>query len=123
MDKVKLEESTIKEKADKLKEELSGTVKNYLSGFLRVVLVALLVLFQIVLISLFPLLLREATIYFYVILEVFGFIGIVNLVNENRSPSYKIAWITIVLLLPISGYIMYMLWGKSKSKKKTLMPR
>ncbi len=118
MDKMRLEEFTIKEKADKLKEELTGTVKNYLSGFLRVLLVALLVLLQIVLISLFPFWLREATIYFYVILEVFSFIGILNLVNENRSPSYKIAWITIVLLLPISGYIMYMLWGRSESKKK-----
>lgn len=112
------EEPTIKEKAEALKEELTGTVKNYMSGFLRVLLVAILVLFQFAIVALSPFLLRNATVYFYVFLEVMSFVGILSLVNDNRSPSYKIAWITIVLLLPIAGYVMYFLWGRPDSKKK-----
>lgn len=117
MERIK-EELAIKEKAEELKEELTGTVKSYLSGFLRVLLVALLVLVQFILIGFAPFVLRNATVYFYVILEVLSFIVILSLVNDNGSPSYKIAWITIVLLLPIAGHVMYVLWGKRGSKQK-----
>ncbi len=108
------------EKFDKidLKEELTGRVKSYLSGFLWVILVGLLVLFQFILIVLSPFVLRTFTVYFYVILELLSFVVILNLVNDNRSPSYKVAWITIVLMLPISGHVMYALWGKANSKQK-----
>ena len=118
MEKMKSDELTITEKAELLKDELTGTVKSYLSGFLRLLLVAILVLFQIFIIALAPFVLQHATVYLYVILEMCSFVGILNLVNDNRNPSYKIAWITIVLLLPISGYIMYFLWGRADSKKK-----
>ena len=101
-----------------LKEELTGRMKNYLSGFLRALLVGLLVLIQFVIIALAPFVLRNFTVYFYVVLELLSFIVILNLVNDNRSPSYKISWIAIVLMLPICGHVMYVLWGKSGSNKK-----
>lgn len=118
IEKIKSEELTIPEKAEFLKDELTGTVKSYLSGFLRLLLVAVLVLFQLVIVAIAPFWLSNLTIYFYIVLEILSFIGILSLVNDNRSPSYKIAWITIVLLLPISGYAMYFLWGRADSKKK-----
>lgn len=105
----------------KIKEELTGRVKNSFSGFLRVCLVGLLVLGQIIVIIVFPVFLQNYNIifiYVYLILEVLSIIVILSLVNDNRSPSYKIAWICIALLLPISGHIMYVLWGKADSKKK-----
>ena len=102
----------------KIKEELTGRIKNSLSGFLRVVLVGLLVLFQFAIIIILPFVLQNFTIYFYLILELFSIVLILSLVNDNRSPSYKISWICIALVLPISGHIMYVLWGKADSKKK-----
>ncbi|MEG1993055.1 MAG: cardiolipin synthase [Acetivibrio sp.] len=101
-----------------LKEELTGRIKSYLSGFFRVVVVGLLVLVQFLVLALAPFFLRNFTVYFYVVLELLSLIVIINLVNDNRSPSYKIAWITIVLMLPISGHVMYALWGKADSKRK-----
>ncbi len=101
-----------------LKDELTGRIKNYLSGFLRALVVGLLVLVQFVIIALAPFVLRNFTVYFYVVLELLSFIVILNLVNDNRSPSYKVSWIAIVLMLPICGHVMYVLWGKSDSKKK-----
>ncbi|MEG2774988.1 MAG: PLDc N-terminal domain-containing protein, partial [Acetivibrio sp.] len=101
-----------------LKEELTGRIKSYLSGFFRVVVVGLLVLVQFLVLALAPFFLRNFTVYFYVVLELLSLIVIINLVNDNRSPSYKIAWITIVLMLPISGHVMYVLWGKADSKRK-----
>lgn len=105
----------------KIKEELTGRIKNSFSGFLRVCLVGLLVLAQITIIIVLPIFLRNYNmvfIYTYLILEILSIIVTLSLVNDNRSPSYKIAWICIALVLPISGHIMYVLWGKPDSKKK-----
>lgn len=99
-------------------EEWTGRIKNSLSGFLRVCLVGLLVLFQIAIIIALPLLLSGFTIYFYLAMEIGSMIVTLSLINDNRSPSYKIAWICICLLLPVSGQIMYVCWGKPDSKKK-----
>lgn len=101
-----------------LTRELKGRVKKNLSGFFRVWLVGFLVLLQIAAIVYLSFLLRSLTIYFYIILEILSILIIVSLVNDNRSPSYKISWICMILVLPITGHIMYALWGKSGSKKK-----
>lgn len=101
-----------------LKEQLTGRIKSYLSGFLRALLVGALVLLQFLVIGLSPFILRSFSVYFYIILEILSFLVIITLVNDNRSSAYKLAWITIVLMLPISGHIMYALWGKADSTKK-----
>ena len=99
---------------------LKGRVQNNLSGLLRVVVTALIVLLQILLILILPFLLRSITVYFYFILELCSIIAIVTLVNKKQSPSFRIAWISIVLLLPISGFVLYYLWGREGGKKKQL---
>ncbi len=101
-----------------IKENAKGMIKSYLSGFLRACLVGLLVVTQIVIIAGLSFWLRSYTVYFYWILEILSIIIIIMLVNENRSPSYKLGWICIVLALPLTGHIMYVLWGKADSKKK-----
>jgi len=101
-----------------LREEVTGRIQGYLSGFLRATIVGLLVILQFSLIIYLTFLLRSYTIYIYSFIEVLSIIIIIALVNDNRSPSYKISWICIILALPITGHIMYMLWGKQDSKKK-----
>lgn len=99
-------------------KELKGRIQNNLSGFLRGVVVGLLVMVQFAILIVLPFVLSSYTIYFYIILEIASIVVILNLVNDNRSPSYKIAWICIALALPITGHIMYWLWGTTGSKKK-----
>ncbi len=95
-----------------------GIVKNYLSGVLRVALVALLVAFQFGVIILLAFWLHSYTVYIYLIIELLSIIIMFALLNDSRSPSYKLAWISVILLLPLSGHIMYALWGKADSQKK-----
>lgn len=97
------------------KEE--GVVKSYLSGFLRVTLVAALVLLQLAAIVGLTMWLRAYTLYFYTLIEIGSIVIIIGLVNDSRSSSYKISWICIILLLPLTGHIMYFLWGHADSKK------
>ncbi len=99
------------------KDEVTGTIKSYLSGILRAVLVGLLVLVQFALIIYLSFALRGYTIYFYTALQVLSIIVVVGLVNDNRNASYKISWVCIIAAFPITGHIMFMLWGNRRGKK------
>ncbi len=99
-------------------KEKKGIVKSYVSGFLRCAMVAGLVLMQFAAIFLLSFWLRGYTLYIYTVIEVISIFIILGLVNDSRSPSYKIAWICIILILPLTGHIMYVLYGKADSKKK-----
>lgn len=101
-----------------MKKDIKGHIKGYLSGFLRAWLVGLLVLLQLTVILVLTYALRSYTVFFYGVLETLSIVIIITLVNANQSPSYKISWICIVLAFPISGHIMYALWGKSGSKRR-----
>jgi cardiolipin synthase len=101
-----------------LKEDMIGSSKAYLSGGLRVALVGILVLIQMFLILVLTYWLSDSTIYIYMFIDIGSIFIIIGLVNDSRSPSYKISWICIVLVLPITGHIMYALWGKTDSKRK-----
>lgn len=99
---------------------LKGRIQNNLEGFLRVVSTALIVMIQFCLVLYLPFVLQSLTVYFYFILELCSIIAIVTLVNKNQSPSFRIAWISIVLLLPVSGFVLYYLWGREGGKKRAL---
>ncbi|MBE5960964.1 MAG: cardiolipin synthase [Lachnospiraceae bacterium] len=95
-----------------------GMVKSYLSGFLRVALVAALVLLQFGVIIWLSLWLTSYTVYIYSIIEIASIILMIGLVNASKSQSYKMSWICIILILPLTGHIMYALWGNSDIKNK-----
>ena len=99
---------------------LKGRIQNNLSGFLRIILTAFIVLIQFVMIIMLPLLLQNQTVYFYFILEIVAVIAMLTLINSSQSPAYRQAWIALALILPISGFVMYYLWGRSSRNKKKL---
>lgn len=103
---------------ERILDKMSGRVKNSLSGFLRACMVAFFVIFQFGLIIALPFWLNRYTVYFYAIMEIASLIVILALVNDVRSPAYKIAWISICTIFPISGEIMFLLWGKNGASKK-----
>lgn len=118
----KKQKQDIKQEVKDFKEasmtNIKGRVKNNMSGFLRAVVSGLLVLVQILVILTLPLFLRQYTAFFYFILEVASFVVAIGLINANKNASFKVAWMAIALLLPVSGHIMYYLWGRRSSRKK-----
>ncbi len=97
---------------------MKGRFKIHISGIIRALVIASLVFAQIGLIVFVTSLIQEYAVFFYFSIEVLSFVVILTLVNSSLSNSYKIAWISIVLMLPMTGHIMFWLWGKSDSKKK-----
>jgi cardiolipin synthase len=107
----------VRELGRELKEDVTGKIKTNLSGILRAVMIALLVLAQFVLIIYLSFLLRGNTVYIYSFIQVLSIIIIIVLVNDNRNSSYKISWICIIAAFPITGHIMFMLWGNRRARK------
>lgn len=101
-----------------IREKVKGRIQSHFSGFLRAFIVAMLVMLQFAFIIALPFLFSDYTVYLYTVLVVSSVFITLSLVNDERNMSYKISWISIVLVLPISGHIMYALWGKADSKKK-----
>lgn len=100
-----------------IKEGVKGNVKMYLSGILRAIFVGILVLLQFGLIIYLSLKLRGYTVYIYSFLQVISIIIIIGLVNDDRNVSYKIGWICIIAAFPVTGHIMFMLWGNRRGKR------
>lgn len=113
----KINKKTVRELSKEFKEEVKGTIKGNLSGILKAVLVGILVLGQMALIIYLSFLLRGYTIYIYSAIQVISIIVIIGLINDNRNTSYKIGWICIITALPITGHIMFFLWGNGRRSK------
>lgn len=113
----KITKKGIRELSKELKAEVTGRIEGYLSGFFRAAIVGLLVLAQFGLIIYLSYLLRGYTVYFYSIMQVLSIFIIIALVNDNRNASYKISWICIIAAFPITGHIMFMLWGNRRVSK------
>ncbi len=107
----------IRDEVKDIREEVTGRIKSYLSGFFRGALVGLLVLVQFTLIIYLTLVVREYTLYIYTAVQILSIIIVIGLVNDNRNASYKISWICIIAALPITGHIMFVLWGNMRRKK------
>lgn len=98
-------------------EEVTGSIKKSLSGVFRAFIVGVLVLIQFGLIIYLSFKLRGYTVYIYSFIQILSVIIIIILVNDNRNASYKISWICIIAAFPITGHIMYILWGNNRVKK------
>lgn len=47
----------------------------------------------------------------YMILEILSLILAISIINGNRNPSYKLAWIVIMLIFPVFGSVFYLFFG------------
>lgn len=55
--------------------------------------------------------LREKANYVYAVLEFVGAVAALRVYLRPGSPSYKLAWMCLLLALPVSGMILFCLWG------------
>lgn len=92
-------------------------LKGRIPAILRVLFVFILVLLQVgIMIMLVDLLRKKASVG-YMFVESLGVVAIFLLVDKKGSWNHKLGWIVVIILLPVTGYIMYLLWGSSFTNK------
>ncbi|MDD2553026.1 MAG: cardiolipin synthase [Desulfotomaculaceae bacterium] len=93
-------------------------------GTLRVAIVFLALCGQLLLLAFFVSLLRQNAVYLYFSLEIVGAAVMAFIVTKNRNSSYTIFWLMIMMILPVFGYLLFLLWGTTgltHRKSKTIL--
>lgn len=88
-----------------------------LDAGLRLTMAFMAVLAQILLFIWMSDTLLDTSSYVYTAIQVISVFTIVKLVNRHESPSYKIAWMLVVFVLPVFGLILYFLWGRANHRR------
>ncbi|MBR3641093.1 MAG: PLDc N-terminal domain-containing protein, partial [Oscillibacter sp.] len=89
-----------------------------ISAALSLTVCALTLVVQIALTLLLTYLLREKANYAYAVLRLIGAVVAVRVYQRNGSPSYKLSWMCLLLILPVAGMILFLLWGGTHQAKQ-----
>ena len=67
--------------------------------------------------------LKEKASFVYALLQLIGVVVAIRVYQRTGSPSYKLSWMCLLLILPVSGMILFCLWGGThQAKKQRLKP-
>lgn len=87
--------------------------------FTRLTTISFAILLQIVIIFLAIALLGERFPVLFVFTTICSGIVVIWLGMKNDNPAYKLAWVTVILIMPVVGCTIYLLWGNKRLPKKT----
>lgn len=77
----------------------------------RVIICALLLVIQIVLLVLTIMALNETYTIIYRIFSVMSVLVVLDILDRRTNPSFKIAWLVPIMVLPVFGVVVYLLFG------------
>jgi len=87
-----------------------------IAGLLRIGLVAVVILLQLLLLMMLVRSMRQNAVYLYIIIEFVAIINIFILASKNQDSAYTIAWMLVIMFLPVFGHLLYILWGRSDTQ-------
>ncbi|WP_083563135.1 cardiolipin synthase [Boudabousia liubingyangii] len=88
------------------------------NGIIKLGVVAIFVLLEFSALLWLVHTLRAGGFALYIALELLGLFIILFDLQKDRSPSFRYAWMLILLLLPGLGVLFYLLWGRSRPLRK-----
>ncbi|MGI5894641.1 MAG: cardiolipin synthase [Candidatus Merdivicinus sp.] len=90
--------------------------------FHRVVIGALLMLVQLAVFILMLVEFQKYFVYFYTACVLISILVSLYIINNRSNPAYKIAWLIPILLVPVFGGVLYLIFGRerlsSRQKRK-----
>ena len=81
----------------------------------RVVITALLIVLQALLLFGFIWKLDNYFVYFYAGSVLLSLLITLGIINSKSNPAYKIAWLIPILLFPVFGGLVYLLFGSDRT--------
>jgi cardiolipin synthase len=77
----------------------------------RLLLIALFILLQISILTAIPYFFASKAAWVYALFEAISIIIVIHIVSKKGNPSYKITWIAYILIFPLIGGLVYLVWG------------
>lgn len=87
-------------------------------GALRILLIALLVAAQVAVVFVVSTRLHAFSTAIFTSIEVLAVLVVVAMLSSTDSPSYKIVWTFMILLMPFVGLVLYLTWGRVDIAKR-----
>lgn len=81
------------------------------------IVVAVMILTQLSFLMLFVYTLSQFALPAYATLIILSIIVVIYIVNRPDNPSYKLSWAILILLVPIVGGVLYLIFGGKKIPK------
>ena len=89
-----------------------------LAGVLRFALVAFLVAVQIGIIFFLVHILQDWAFFLYIAIQVIALIDVFIIVGKRQNTSFTMAWVLLILLLPVTGHVLYVFWGRRNKHRR-----
>ena len=71
-------------------------------------MILILLFIQVLILAIMFLKLTDYIIYLYIFFTVLSTILVIYILNKKEDPSFKLAWIIPILLVPVFGCIFYL---------------
>lgn len=84
----------------------------------RILMVVLLMAVQAAILVLGIWYVSDYAVYWNIGLTVLSILVVVYIVNQKKNPSYKLAWIIAILVFPVFGGLLYVLYGTQGITKR-----
>ena len=86
--------------------------------FTRLVTVSLAILLQIIIFILVLIYLGGMFPAVYVVFVSFSFLIVIWIGMKNDNPIYKLSWVTLIMLFPLVGGLVYLCWGNKRLPRR-----
>ena len=100
------------------KIEAPERIERSISAFTSISMCVLTVLAQIAVTLFVASFLQESAYFIYFILRLAGTVVAIQVYLRPGSPSYKLVWMCLLLALPVSGMLLFFLWGGTHQAKR-----
>ena len=118
MTKVRKAKRRGKDKDMMKKKKETITKKLFRLLFHRLVFAGVALLVQVVILLVLLLRFEDYFVYFYGISVAVSLAVVLYIINNRSNPAYKIAWIIPVLVAPVFGGILYLLFGGNRLSRR-----
>lgn len=89
-----------------------------LSG--RLAITGLFILVQLVLLFVLSIYFNKTFVYFYYLILIISLLLIITIVNDDTNPTFKMAWMVPMLILPIFGAPLYLVLGRHRVSSRII---
>jgi cardiolipin synthase len=87
--------------------------------FTRLVTISIAILLQILFFLFIIVYIGRMFPFFYICFVGFSVLIVIWIGMKNDNPAYKLTWVTLILMAPLVGGVVYLLWGNKRLPRKT----